>query len=577
MSATHVISTAGHVDHGKSTLVKALTGTDPDRFAEEQERGLTIDLGFASTGLPSGRTVAIVDVPGHVRFLRNMLAGVGAVDACMFVISAVEGWMQQSEEHLRILELLGVKHGIVVLTQIDLVDEETLELAQLDVEEHVENTFLANAPVMAVDSISGRGLDDLRVTLDTMLDDTPRAADEGRPRLWIDRCFAAKGSGTVVTGTLLGGSIAVDDELVVEPNELSVRVRAIQSLHTSTDSISPGNRVALNLGGVSHDEVKRGDVLVRPEQWHRTSVFDASLQVLDDLDHPVSRRGAHVAYFGSGEHAVALRVLGPDELTPGDQGFVRVRLKSSYPMLPGDRFVLRESGRSETVGGGEILDIDPIARASQAKPDRSIDRVIAERGWVDADQLVLLTGERRDPVVGRWVVHPHALETARAELQTAVNDAEGLGLPLAELDERQRALIEQLDDVAVDGTHVRLIDAADALADHPFLLALQQAQLNPPAADKYDRGEVRELVRRGLVVQSEGVFFAADAIEDAARTVARLLNDQPDGVTVSDLRTAWGTSRKYALPLLAWLDTNGYTRRRDDVRHAGPRLPSVDS
>jgi len=575
VSATHVISTAGHVDHGKSTLVKALTGTDPDRFAEEQERGLTIDLGFASTGLPSGRTVAIVDVPGHVRFLRNMLAGVGAVDACMFVISAVEGWMPQSEEHLRILQLLGVEHGIVVLTQIDLVDEETLELARMDVEEHLESTFLADAPIMAVDSLSGRGLDELRDALDAMLDATPQAADLGQPRLWIDRCFAAKGSGTVVTGTLLGGSIAVDDELIVEPHDRAVRVRAIQSLHTSTDSIGPGNRVALNLGGVSHDEIGRGDVLVRADQWHRSAVFDASLQVLDDLDHSVSRRGAHVAYFGSGEHAVALRVLGPDELAPGDMGFVRVRLAAPYPMLPGDRFVLRESGRSETIGGGEILDIDPVTRAAQAKPDRSVDRVIAERGWVDVDQLALLTGERREPVVGSWVVHPDALEAARSELQTAVGEAEGLGLPLAELDDRQRALIELLDGVEVDGTHLRLVDAADALADHPFLAALRAAPLNPPTADKYDRGEVRELVRRGLVVQSEGIFFAADAVEDAARTIAQLLQEHPEGVTVSDLRTAWGTSRKYALPLLAWLDSNGYTRRRDDLRHAGPRLPAI--
>jgi selenocysteine-specific elongation factor len=576
MSASHVISTAGHVDHGKSTLVTALTGTNPDRFDEERERGLTIDLGFASTNLPSGRTVAIIDVPGHVRFLKNMLAGVGAVDACMFVVSAVESWMPQSEEHLRILELLNVEHGIVALTQKDLVDAETLELAELDVAEHLEGTFLADAPIVPVDSISGAGLDDLRAALDQVLDATPQAEDLGRPRLWIDRSFAAKGSGTVVTGTLTGGSLSVDDELIVEPGARSVRVRAIQSLHASLDTVTPGNRVALNLGGVSHDEVRRGDVIVRAGQWFSSAVFDARLSVLDDLDHSVSRRGAHVVYLGSGEHPAHLRVLGPDEIVPGTEGSVRLRLGAPYPMLPGDRFVLRESGRSETIGGGEILDIEPVTRASQAAPDRSVDRVIAERGWVDLEHLELLTGERREPNVGNWIVEPSVLEADLAALAERIDAAEGLGLPLAELNERDRAMLDLLEDVGVDGTHVRKVDAVDKLRDHPFLAALRESPFEPPGPDRYDRGEVRELVRRGLVVQSDGIFFAAEAIEAAALAIATLLQGQPDGVTVSDVRTAWNTSRKYALPLLAHLDGTGVTRRREDVRIGGPRLPSVD-
>ena len=570
--ASHVISTAGHVDHGKSTLVMALTGTNPDRFSEEQERGLTIDLGFASTDLPSGRTVAIIDVPGHVRFLKNMLAGVGAVDACLFIVSAVESWMPQSEEHLRILQLLGVNHGVVALTQIDLVDKETLELAQLDVAEHLERTFLADAPIVGVDSISGTGLDDLRAALDMVLDTTPQAADDGRPRLWVDRAFAAKGSGTVVTGTLTGGIVKVDDELVVEPGSRPVRVRAIQSLHQSTKSITPGNRVALNLSGLSHDQVRRGDVIVRSGQWHNTTVFDASLNVLEGLDHAVSRRGAHVVYLGSGEHTAALRVLGPDELAPGTSGFVRLRLDAAYPMLPGDRFVLRESGRSETIGGGEVLDVDPITKAAEAAPDRSVDRVIAERGWVTSEQLFLLTGERREPTIGDWVVDTERFNAARIALKQRVEQADGLGLPLAELDDRHRALIDFIDDIGIDGTHVKVVDAADALKDHPFLAALDNAPFAPPGADRYDRAEVRELVRRGLVVQTEGMYFSVSAIERAASLLAERLADQPDGVTVSDIRELWDTSRKYALPLLAHFDSTGMTRRRDDLRIAGPRL-----
>ena len=202
------MATAGHVDHGKSTLVRALTGTDPDRWAEEKERGLTIDLGFASAELPSGAVVSFVDVPGHIRFLKNMLAGVGAVPACLFVVAATEGWKPQSEEHLRILELLGVRHGIVALTKADCVDDDHVELAQLEVAEHVAGTFLDDAEVVEVDAPTGAGLDDLRTALDRLVHATPAAADHGRPRLWIDRAFVVKGAGTVVTGTLGGGSRA---------------------------------------------------------------------------------------------------------------------------------------------------------------------------------------------------------------------------------------------------------------------------------------------------------------------------------------------------------------------------------
>jgi selenocysteine-specific elongation factor len=396
-----VIATAGHVDHGKSSLVLALTGTDPDRFEEEKRRGLTIDLGFAHTELPSGEGVSFVDVPGHVRFLRNMLAGVGGVDACLFVVAATEGWKPQSEEHLRILELLGLRHGVIALTKRDLVDDEWLEIATLEVSDHVSGTFLDSAPIIAVDSLSGTGLDELRAALDVLIDETPASTDRQRPRLWIDRVFAAKGSGTVVTGTLTGGRLHHDQTVAVEPGGHTARIRSIQTLGSSVDQIDAGNRVALNLNGVGHDEIGRGHAVVTPDRWRPTDRFDASLDVLASLGHDVSRRGAFVAYVGSREMTVKLRVLGGDELAPGTSGAVRLFLPESLPLLPGDRYVLRESGRDETVGGGEVLDIDPITRASRARPDRSIERVVAERGWVDVHELDLLTGEAVEPTVGR--------------------------------------------------------------------------------------------------------------------------------------------------------------------------------
>ncbi|HEY2815164.1 MAG TPA: selenocysteine-specific translation elongation factor [Acidimicrobiales bacterium] len=580
----HVVATAGHVDHGKSTLVLALTGIDPDRFAEEKRRGLTIDLGFAWTTLPSGQGIAFVDVPGHVRFLKNMLAGVGAVDACLFVVDAVEGWKPQSEEHLRILELLGIRHGVVALTKVGLVDPDHAELAQLDVADHVAGTFLEHAEVVPVDTPTGVGLGPLRLALDRLIDTTPAAMDRGRPRLWVDRSFAATGAGTVVTGTLTGGWLHLGDEVVVVSGsgERPVRVRALQSLNESHESLGPGNRAAVNLVGVHHDDVVRGDAVVRPSQWHRTSTFDASLHVLGSLDHDVSRRGAYVAYLGSGEHPVRVRILGHDSIEPGGDGLVRIHVQAALPLVPGDRYVLRESGRAETVGGGEVLDVDPVTRASRARPDRSVERVIAERGWTTVDEFERLTGERRDATAGRWIVDGEALARARDEVADRVRGAGPLGLDIATLTDRERAVLELLTaDGEVDVAGGRAVESgtADPLAGHPFVTALEAQPFTPPAPAELgvDAGELRELVRRGLVVEHDGVWFAPSAIDGAAHVVAAMLESQPDGVAVADVRERLGTTRKWAVPLLTILDSRGITRRRGDVRVAGPRLPDVTS
>jgi selenocysteine-specific elongation factor len=569
----HVVATAGHVDHGKSTLVRHLTGIDPDRLAEEKERGLTIDLGFASADLPSGRRMAMIDVPGHVRFIKNMLAGVGAIDASLFVVAATEGWKPQSEEHLRILDVLGVGHGLVVLTKVGLVDHDLRELARLEVEEAVAGTFLEDAPIVEVDAPSGVGLDDLRTAIDDVLADTPTAPDRGRPRLWIDRSFAPAGAGTVVTGTLAGGTISVDDELVVEPLGRTVRVRGIQRHHEQVAELRPGNRTALNLVGVGHDDVQRGDVLVRAGQWHRASTVDASLTVLADLGHPVSRRGAYLAYLGSGEHPVRLRVLGPKPIEPGEIGPIRLHLPRPVPLLPGDRFVLRDAGRGETVGGGEILDVDPVLRAARAAPSRSVDRVVAERGWILADDLERLTGERRAVTLGRWVVDPGRLAADRERVAAVLDAAGPLGLDLATLDDRDRAVAETLDGTTVEAGRVQRLGAADPLDDHPWVRDLEASPFAPPPppAD-VGRGEVRELVRRGTVVEVDGVAFATSSVERAAEVLRSFFTDRPEGATVAEIRDALGTTRKYVLPLLAHLDATGRTRRRGDVRIPGPRL-----
>ena len=571
-TASRVISTAGHVDHGKSSLVLALTGTDPDRFAEEKQRGLTIDLGFAHTTLPSGATISFIDVPGHVRFLRNMLAGVGGIDACVFIVAATEGWKPQSEEHLRILQLLGLTDGVIALTKVDLVDDEWSELQALDIADRVAGTFLEGAPIVPVSATAGTGLDDLRGHLDALIERTAAAADRGRPRLWIDRVFAAKGSGTVVTGTLTGGSLHTDQRVDVLPAGRSGRIRSIQQHGDAVDHIQPGSRAALNLGGIDHHLIQRGDAVITAVQWRPTRRFDATLDVLASLDHDVSRRGAYQAYIGSGEWPVKVRILGPDTIAPGASGLVRLHLDRELPLVPGDRYVLRESGRNETVGGGSVLDVAPVLPASKARPDRSIDRVVAERGWIDIDDLAALTGERVPPTIDRWVVSTAALETAVAVVRARVAAAGTLGLDLAAFDEHERAVLATIDDIEVVSGHARTAAVRDELATHPVLELLRVGSTAPPEPTGADQATLRQLVRRGLLFERDGLYFHADAIDAAAQVVATVLATSPDGFTMSQLREALGVSRKFAVPLATELDARGITRRRGDLRIAGPRL-----
>ncbi|HEX9682270.1 MAG TPA: selenocysteine-specific translation elongation factor [Acidimicrobiales bacterium] len=570
---THVVATAGHVDHGKSTLVRVLTGSDPDRWPEEKHRGLTIDLGFAWCRLPSGRALSFVDVPGHIRFLRNMLAGVGAVDAAVLVVDVGEGWMPQTEEHLRILEALGIRHGIVVLSKVATVERDLVDLATLELEERLAGTFLAGADIVATDALTGDGLPELNRALDRLADATPRAHDRGRPRLWVDRSFAARGSGTVVTGTLTGGALHVDDEVEVGDPPRRARVRALQTHGHPITSAAPGCRLAVNLAGIGHAEVARGDAVVAPGRWHRTSTIDAGLDVLAALDHEVSRRGAYIAYIGSGDVPVRLRVLGRDALAPGSGGAVRLHLARPLPLVPGDRFVLRDSGRDETIGGGEVLDVDPVLPAAVATPDRSVERVVRERGWVRTGDLERLTGQSVAPTVDDWVVDPEAWSASVSVLEAEVDDAGPLGLDVSVLDVRARAVLGLLDGIEVDEGRARRSAASDPLANHHWLADLDAAPFAPPPPHGVDSAEVRQLVRRGIVVEESGVHFSAAAVGAASGVVAGLLISQPDGVTVAQIRDALGTTRRYVIPLVTILDRSGITRRRGDLRIAGPRLP----
>jgi selenocysteine-specific elongation factor len=574
-----VVATAGHVDHGKSTLVWALTGTDPDRWEVEKARGMTIDLGFAVTTLPSGREVAFVDVPGHYRFIKNMLAGVSTVDACLFVVDAGEGWMAQTEEHLRILELLGVTAGVVAVTKVASVDEDIRELVALEVAEHVQDTFLADAETVLVDAREGVGLDLLRAALDRLTDQTPAAADRGRPRMWIDRSFAIRGAGTVVTGTLSGGHLAVDDDVVIEPGGHLARIRGMQSHYHSLQTAEPGRRLAVNLVGAPHHEIVRGHALVRPGQWHLAQTVDASLQVLGAVNRPVDRKGAFSVHLGAGDYTARLAVLGSGAaIASGEEGTVRLRLEGSVPLplLPGDRYILRDRGRDQTIGGGRLLDVEPVLPLRRARPSISVQRVIDERGWVEASHLERLTGERLAPTAGRWVIAPRAEKTMIEEIQAKCQQAGRDGIDIARLTEVQRAVLQNgVAGVAVVTNRAYSESAipstlSDAAAR--TLALLDSQPWSPPDLPLSDRAALRELERRGLACQADDVWFSNAAIDAAVDVLAKLLESSPSGFTVSDARNALGTTRKYVLPLLRHLDVTGVTRRVGDQRIAGPAL-----
>ena len=580
-----VVATAGHVDHGKSTLVLALTGTDPDRFPEEKARGLTIDLGFAFCTLPSGAEVGFVDVPGHTRFIKNMLAGVGAVDVAMLVVAANEGWKPQSEEHLRILDLLDVRHGIVVVTKAETVDTETLELAQIEVEEHLQGSSFEGLEIVTCDAPTGSGLDDVRAALDRALATAPSARDVQRPRLWIDRVFAAKGAGTVVTGTLTGGAITTDDEL--DAGGHRVRVRGIESHGQPSGHGDPGARVALNLVGVDKHDLARGDAVVRPGQWRAVTTVDVEITVVAKAE--LKRRGRLSAAVGSGEHRVWFRRL--------DDRFARLRFDDPLPLAPGDRIILRDSGAKRTVAGAVVLDVTPARRAVDA-PSRLAKPLplrILEDGWIGTSGLDARTGvppaaarellmAAGGETIGEWIVSADVAAAARADAAAQVQAhhrehpsaagialtdlARALGLEVAKLD----ALLTSAPELVVDHGRVRGRDHAAPLATsaagRALLAALETDPFAPPMPD--DRALARALVREGAAVEVDGIYFASMAIDAARTLVIGALRDR-GSLTIADARDVLGSTRKYVVPIMGHLDSEGVTRRRGDVRIPGPR------
>ena len=609
-SQMYVLGTAGHVDHGKSTLVERLTGIDPDRFAEEKRRGLTIDLGFAWLTLPSGREVGLIDVPGHERFIKNMLSGAGGISVCVFVVASNEGWKPQSAEHLAIADVLGIRHGVVALTKSDLVDADTLELVKAEVEEKLEPSSLASAPVVPVSAVTGDGIDGLLAELDRALDAAPPAPDLGRPRLWIDRVFTIAGSGTVVTGTLMGGSLRAGDEVQIAPEGRRARVRTIQSHKTEVSEVGPGNRVALNLAGLDRQGAQRGDAIVKPREWRTTSRIDALVRVsppaITGRGHELTEKGAHLLYVGSAETPVRVKLLNTTKIAGGQEGFAQLYLRDALPLGPGDRFVLRDAGRVLTFGGGVVLDAAPelarrndadhvalLERLRDAGPIDALRALLDTHRELDLDDALLRSGATEVPgdvvALGPHLVAPVRLQELQTRLRDALADHHSKH-PLekvmarealrAELDLEPAvfdALLARSDDVQEEGAGVRLkahqvgLDPRQQRARDELVEQIESAGFQPPLAAQLntDPALLKSLTDSGELVRIENFYLTATQANEARVRVRSRIEDEGP-VTVAQIRDLLGTSRKYAVPLCEWLDSTGATLRKGDLRLLGP-------
>jgi len=606
----HVVGTAGHVDHGKSTLVEALSGMDPDRFEEEKRRGLTIDLGFAWLELPSGNEIGIIDVPGHERFIRNMLAGAGGSSICLFVVAANEGWRQQSAEHLAILDVLGVSNGVVAVTKSDLVDEDVLQEVVSDVAERLKASTLRGIPIVACSATTGNGLAELTEAIDRVVAAAPPVVDRGTPRLWIDRSFTISGAGTVVTGTLMGGSLSIGESVAVARADVTARIRSIQTHKRSHDVVEPGNRVALNLAGVERSRIERGDAVVKENQWLSTSKLYAQVRVLDPeisgTEHALTERGAHLMYTGTAETPVRIRLVQGHQISAGASAFAELSLRDALPLKRGDHFVLRDAGRVLTFGGGRVLDPLPalprrdprlpalLDALSSEDDTHALATLVATEEMVSEDLALLRAGagpaDTGAERLGNWLVSAAKLASLKADLTAAVQEHHrdqplAAGMPkerarrivLQETPDAFDPLVAVTTGVVTEGDVIKLsthrvsLDPEQERRRLATIEALEAGGFSPPPTSELEADPplLRAMVQSGEVVQIGDFHLTAGRAAEVRKLVRNTI-EASGPVTVAAIRDLLGTSRKYAVPLCEWLDQTGATRRRGDVRVLGP-------
>jgi len=635
-----VIGTAGHVDHGKSTLVAALTGTHPDRLKEEQAREMTIDLGFAWFTLPDGEDVGIVDVPGHRDFIENMLAGVGGIDAVLFVVAADEGVMPQTREHLAILDLLQIKTGIIVMTKVDMVDDpDWLDMVEVDIRTAVKGTVLEQAPILRVSAKSGAGLDELKKELADCLQGVDIRQDLGRPRLPVDRVFTMAGFGTVVTGTLVDGQLRIGDEVEFLPGGLRGRVRGLQSHKKKVDFAVPGSRTAVNVAGINIEDIQRGTVLVRPGVYAPTQRLDVYFRLLADASSSL-KHSAEVKFFlGTAEVLARTRLLGTEELLPGQEGWLQLELRQPVLAVRGDRYILRRPSPGETLGGGEVVDphpkdrhkrfsapvleqmealrcgtpaevlyqaclsggIAPIreivskARLAEGQALEAIQELAASRQvfWLDNGALDI-HGESLVAAMPLWEsLTQRALQEIRQYHRTYPLRR---GMPKEELKSRLK-LSPKIFNACIRGwvNGGEIKERASLISDPAHVVKLtpqQQAQVDQllaqfarspfsPPSVKESQALVGEEVFTALIeaekfVQvSAEVVYRAEDYHQLVKIVLDLFAEKP-ALTLAELRDRLNTSRKYVQAFLEHLDAIGMTVREGDSRRLKNSTATVD-
>jgi selenocysteine-specific elongation factor len=609
-----VLGTAGHIDHGKSVLVHALTGIDPDRLPQEKERGMTIDLGFAWMKLPSGREVGIVDVPGHERFIKNMLAGVGGIDLALLIVAANEGVMPQTREHLAILDLLGIKTGIVVITKKDLVDEEWLSLVTMDIEELIRPTTLSGAPIISVSALTGEGLPDLISVIDKLVNSTEPRRDVGRPRLPIDRVFTIAGSGTVVTGTLIDGSLSRGQTVEILPLGLKSRLRGLQTHKAQINTASPGSRVAANITGVTISELKRGYVLTSPDWLIPTTMLDVKLRLLPYLHRPFRHNATISFHTGTAEARAKVRILDKEELKPGEIGWAQLTLDKPVVVVKDDRFIIRSP--MVTLGGGTI--IDPHAKRHR-RFRLAVIQSLESRESGTAEEVVIGTLETRQPLeqgallaqCGIPASHAqatiddliqqtkvvgigkgeHRLLFTRLGWERLVEKALAIiqdyhcrfpvrpGIPKAELESKiklathsagaiQRllkdtVLVEEGAAVRLSSHQIRLTQEQQAKID-AFLKSLAQNPYSPSSELILAPDLLNLLIEQGKVVKtSDGIVFTTSAYDEMVKRITAYVVERGK-VTLGEVRDLLGTSRKYAQAILNYMNEKKIAHRVGD-------------
>jgi selenocysteine-specific elongation factor len=619
-----ILGTAGHIDHGKSALVKALTGTDPDRLKEEKERGITVDLGFADLSYSDGLKVGIIDVPGHERLVKNMLAGAGGIDIVLMVIAADEGIMPQSREHLAICDLLKVKRGIIAITKSDLVEKDWLELVTEEVRDFVKGTFLEDADIIGLSSKTGDNLELLRDKIREAASGVEPKHEKAIFRLPVDRVFTLKGFGTVITGTSISGSIKADIPVEILPAGIKAKVRGLQSHGRYIERAYAGQRVAVNLQGVSKDEIHRGDVLATPGKVKPSYIVDAELELLKNS--PItSLKNRSLVHFHTGASELTGRVIiyEKDELKPGESAFCQFRFPQPVALMAGDRYIIRRFSPLQTIGGGEVLDPSPKRRKKQwdiegqnvfsegnlgAKIAAKINQkgiygIAREEleGWIKAELPSILSAIDKLIYSGEIIkceerlIHREIFNDFSEGIVSTL-DAFHLANPLRPgmLKEELRSSLSSVDqrffdgllalvnDIAVEKEIIRLkafkltLSEVDKETKESILKLIEDAVFQPPAIDEVaasvsvNRKDAEEILKimasEGIIVRiKDAVYISKSNHTDMMQRLKDFYTSKPE-MTVGEFRDILNTSRKYALPFLEYLDSNRITMRVGDIR-----------